>query len=463
MASEDKHMKWDPNILIQGKCTQPVSRYAQPIPGTNILPSQLPAGEASSPMLHFFIPLNDDDYDSDQEVYIQQLAQGHGEWNEDSKTHLPGTHSDDYGFRLSVDGRLYAVRGVDVWTLEPAAEDSSIFDMSEWHLWRFRVGDRGMDAFKLMFNTEVLLPSVNVTDIVKGVLLREVGPDARTYDPRVMDPRSVSRFCAARPEFVRDRTGFGSVDRVGSQWVGDDGGGARVFQFCTVAMFCDPRTKIWEFHIYCFSILIEDWPVHHKFNERIGRAKARRPILNFMPAGQQSHSAFFMVDKERKIELHQLLYRGKQMSGSHGEEFGCSFIIDGVRRRILGVDTWIMESDFDDKCSAELFWLNYDVGNDGADAYKIIFNTELLDQGNEHSVMDAVLSGVPKLDAASIIRKQWVAKGLVRLESGRRTGGGGSRGEAGTFTFMTCTAFGVGGEWEFMLFMFQISYGSEMY
>ena len=448
-----KHVTW--NSFIQGNA----SRHQQPIPGTNIPPSHLPAGESSHPMLHFFIPAecgNDADKPMDKEVYLQQLASGHGYWNSDH-LHAAGTRSDDFGFRLSVDGWLFAVRGVDVWTLEPDVYSNYRENVSGWALVPYQIGDRGLDAFKLMFNTDVILPSVSSIDLVSEVLHSEVGPNASPSDPWLMDPCSAARSRIADGDFVRSKTGFGHVDKRGFLVNSETVGGGRVFQFCTVALFCDPRTKLWEFNIYCFSILIEDWPLKKKFNERIGRSKPRRPLFNSIPAGQQSHLALFFENSGHKIEIHQLMHSGSK------EEFGCSFILDGVRREVLNVDTWILESGFDGEGGDELMWNHYFVGKSGADAYKLFFNTEVMDPGNEPYVMDAVLSGVPKLNADSRLRKFWVTVNIVKNNTGFRVSRGGR--EAGTFRFVTCSAYplGDGGEWEFMMFQFEIYYGPEEY
>jgi hypothetical protein len=168
--------------------SNPKSCSAPPIPGLHI--PQLPAGESSHAMLHFFSPSfeSGDNRKMMDEVYVQQLAK---------KELMPS--SDRFGLRLSVNGQMQAISAVTLYTarVEPSRDHH---DEYEWYDYRNIVGNSGVDAYKILFNSDVLLPGIDVrTQVIKAVLPAD----------GVLDKRSHKRSYCTTSEYVSQRTGFG--------------------------------------------------------------------------------------------------------------------------------------------------------------------------------------------------------------------------------------------------------------
>ena len=99
------------------------------------------------------------------------------------------------------------------------------------------------------------------------------------------------------------------------------------------------------------------------------------------------------------------------------------------------------------------------IGDDGRDAYQIIFNTELIRVGDERRTVDSLLGQVrdDELDASSFVRRFRVIEeenyvsGVTRfyLHNGQASVG-----------FCTCSAFPdkVDGGWQFQVFQLEILY-----
>ena len=441
------------------------SRYPPPIPGTNIPVDKLPAGKASSPLLHFSVPDHWNPSSPALEVYLQQLARGHGTWTH--RDEAPGPqplHSDDFGFRLSVNGQLCAVQGVEVRVLEKVVwdADNAAKCAEPWHeiacgAWSEivcdSIGMNGLREFELMFNANVLLPSVSALGVVQQVLSGRTGGRDLAM---CVDPLSMERLGLVDKKFVRKRTGF-----LNGEW--------KVFGFCAMNLFFDRISSLWQFQLFIFRISVDEWPVAKLYEERMGFHRAplpRRRLVDHVPAGQQSHLAFMMGVEGRRVELHQILRR----SGEGDEDFGISFLLDGVRRVVTDVRMCMLEPDEDGV-------LTHFVYDTGVDTYKLIFNSELLEPGNEARVLDALLVRAMAMDRASVERVKFVLGGFYlpsvvgfnMKDSARRRGGG----NGGIFTFCTCSAYvrkadsgaceqgmdACPSVWEFQVYEFDIHYG----
>ena len=361
-----------------------------PIPGLNIIRSRLPAGVLSHDLLHFFVP---------DEVYVQQLTTDHGvvAWGGSGVR----SASDAFGFRLSVNGEMLAVNGVAVWTIAVEPEGESF----KKYAYRRIVGDNGVDACKVMFMTDVLLPGINVAkDVMQAVLPSDC----------TLDWRSAQR-CVSLEKYVQERTGFGK-----------DNLGRRVFNFCTMSLF-PSEGKTWEFQFFHFSIQVQQWPSDKYYSSN------------------RSHPALNMNIHDHEIWMHQA-----EVGKRDAYPFGFILAVDGKARRVTEVQMF------------ELIWENkawcldpYVFSNNGAEAYKLIFNSELLRVGDEMRVLDYVMGTVSdrELDPESRTVREMVL-GETKVV-GEQTEFKSER-KGSHFTFCTCSAYAEGMRWRFRLFQFQV-------
>jgi hypothetical protein len=273
-----------------------------------------------------------------------------------------------------------------------------------------------------------------------------------------VEPLSMERLGLVDKNFVRKRTGFLN-------------GGWKEFGFCAMNLFFEQISSLWQFQLFIFRIRVDEWPVARLYDERMGFHRAplpRRRLVDHVPAGQQSHLAFMMDVEGRRVELHQILRR----SGKGDEDFGISFLLDGVRRVVTDVRMWMLEPD--PEGDGTLIHFAYDTG---ADTYKLIFNSELLEPGNEAPVLDALLVRAMAMDRVSVERAKFVLGGLyVPSVLGFNLNGSARRkgGEGGDiFTFCTCSAYVRKADsgaceqgmdvcprvWEFQVYEFDIHYG----
>jgi hypothetical protein len=350
------------------------------------------------------------------------------------------------------------VQGVEVRVLEKLAWDAdnaARFDEPWYEIACDSLGTNGLRAFELMFNVDVLLPSVSALGVVRQVLSGRTGGRDLAM---CVEPLSMERLGLVDKNFVRKRTGFLN-------------GGWKEFGFCAMNLFFEQISSLWQFQLFIFRIRVDEWPVARLYDERMGFHRAplpRRRLVDHVPAGQQSHLAFMMDVEGRRVELHQILRR----SGKGDEDFGISFLLDGVRRVVTDVRMWMLEPD--PEGDGTLIHFAYDTG---ADTYKLIFNSELLEPGNEAPVLDALLVRAMAMDRVSVERAKFVLGGLyVPSVLGFNLNGSARRkgGEGGDiFTFCTCSAYVRKADsgaceqgmdvcprvWEFQVYEFDIHYG----
>jgi hypothetical protein len=133
-----------------------------------------------------------------------------------------------------------------------------------------------------------------------------------------------------------------------------------------------------------------------------------------------------------------------------------------------------------DETAPELTLYQYTLGPNGADAFRLMFNSELLRPGDEKRVLDALVPEPGLLDAVSAAILRRVRAGLYvrpltgfdcRVVGFDDGGDGGEGGAATTFSFCTCCAFPAGnggrgggggggsGGWQFKLLVFEVLFG----
>jgi hypothetical protein len=376
-----------------------------PIPELHIPPEYLPAGKTSHPVVRFSIdrvfPISS--VHTISAVVIQQLAKDHGvrAWGGDyvpSETN-PRGDSDKFGFRLSVDGTTWAVRSVDVYTLEKGIRHVLCF------------GDNGVDAYQLLFNTDVL----PVVEDVYNDVLKHVMPSGS-----VLDAESRLR-CAALN---------------GSEYGFDGEHGVLKFPTMTLVRKDDGE---WEFQLYFFNIQVAEWP-------------KRKRVVDI---GAKSHKEFEMSIEGRTVSLSQQL--------ETPNPFHFQLSIDNIPVQILCIDMYedvITPSSNrpSSPCPTLSHYLRL-IGDDGHDAYQLIFNTELLRVGDERRTVDSLLGRVSddELDVSSLVRRfRVVEEGKFVTRKTRFDVHNGRK----TVCFCTCSAFPdkVDGGWQFRVFRFVVSY-----
>jgi hypothetical protein len=435
-----------PPLLSHNLHPPPVPRLAL----TETDRARLPAGPLSSPMHRL---VYQDARGTAHEAFLQQL------WGEDWKRRAPSdkgdftTQSDAFGFRLSVDGERWAVESVRVRRVERDRGD----DAEEWWTVCHTVGDRGIDSAQLLFNARVLQPGERLVEVVAGLLSAAGGS--------MLAPEALARLRAVEEyRAVEEWTGFHEEE------------GAQMFRCCTAAV--GGVGAECNFEWTGFSFRVRPWPHARRFDERIGRDGHRQTAAP--PAGPFSHTAFLLKDigpARRKVELHQLF--GKVFGTNTPQTnalFGFNLIIDGRERRICCVWVYLLESD----SGGEDHLINYShtVGPSGTDAFKLLFNSELLPPGDGARVLDAMLPGRPALDRVSQLRMRAVrADRYVRAMTGfgvHDAWHAASLCEGREIvSFCTCCAYPqrggwrsdpgfakeVGGEvWEFQTMVFDVQY-----
>ena len=355
--------------------------------------ARLPAGPLSSPMHRL---VYQDERGAHHEAFLQQL------WGDDwaPERRAPRdltTQSDAFGFRLSVDGERWAVESV----LVRRAERDAGFEDREWWTTGYTVGDRGIDSGQLLFNARVVLPEERLVVVVAG-LLRAAGGS-------MLKPTALERLKAIEEHaMVHWWTGFHEEE------------GVQMFRCCTASVSgvggqCDVE---WT----GFSFRVRPWPNAQRFDERLGRDGHRRSTAA-PPAGPHSHTAFVLKGigpAKRTVEVHQLFGTGPHTNAHHtNARFGFNLIIDGRERRICCVWVFFQELDLSgDKSSDRLVLPEYTVGPSGTDAFKLLFNSELLPPGDGARVLDAMLPGRPALDRVSrlrvrAVRDEWFVRGAT--------------------------------------------------
>lgn len=409
------------------------SRWARPSDSES---DRLPAGPASR-ALHRFAYTTDG---ARRDVLVEQVepaAEG----------------SDRFGFRLTVGGERYRVRGVEVLCDLHRREDGG------WSFFSYDAGDDGAEAYQLMFNTRLLLPTESAFEAFEEEVYRLF---LKEHLWSADDLAAVARSKAF------DR---GSAAYTG--FTGTEGGRDRAFRFCTIGVACEQRTKTLLCNVYVFHILIAPWPRAGLFEERLGRAP--HPPRATLPAGPFSHAEFVMQEGRRMVAVRQA-FGGEALKG-----FGFNLWIDGFPKVVRSVGVCLLESSAEtglreiDETAPELTLFQYTPGPNGADAFRLMFNSELLRPGDEKRVLDALVPEPGLLDAVSAAILRRVRAGhyvrsltgfdcrLVGFDDG---GGGGEGGAATTFSFCTCCAFPVGnsggggsGGWQFKLLVFEVLFG----
>jgi hypothetical protein len=187
--------------------------------------------------------------------------------------------------------------------------------------------------------------------------------------------------------------------------------------------------------------------------------------LNRKPAGRQSHYALFVRAEGRRVELHQLLGTAEERALAEPEDFGISFIVDGVRRGITRITMWTLEPDDAGACcdSPMLHCPFYGMDDRGVGAFRFIFNSELLMPGDVRRVIPTDRSLLQRMDTCSLRRLLCTLDGRcvpsmlgfdINGDDRRR------RGE-GVFSFCTCSVVSLpGGGVGFHVFEFDIHYYS---
>jgi hypothetical protein len=378
----------------------------------------LPAGPSSRPAHRFTYT---DTEGVEQHVCVEQ-------------TEPSAEGSDRFGFRLMVDGQRFLIRRVEVLCDLHQNEEGG-----PWTLYRQTVGDDGINAYLLMFNTRVLLP----TELASEVLVEEVGGELAEW--------SSADMVALERSQVFDNSGHGHT---GFVVAGDDEyGGDDRFVFCTVAVGRDRITKQVQFNVFVFRIFIAPWPRAELYEERMGLAPRRQRATP--PAGPFSHIEFVIQEGRRMVTVRQSFGRSSQ--------FGFDLLIDGAEQAVRRVDVCLLECD-PGASAAKLY--EYTPGPNGADAFRLMFNSELLRPGDEARVLDALVPEPRRrLTRGSAIILATVRAGrYVRSMTGfdcqEATSDGAVAGTK-TFSFCTCCAFpaAAGGELEFGLLVFEVVYG----
>ena len=393
--------------------TNPTSCSAPPIPGLHI--PHLPAGESSHAMLHFFSPSFETGENRSKmmdEVYVQQLAKkGHG--------------TDSFGLRLSVNGQMQAISAVTLYTarVEPSRDGDY-----EWYDYRNIVGNSGVDAYKILFNSDVLLPGIDVrTQVIEAVVPAD----------GVLDKRSHKRSYCTTSEYVSQRTGFG-LDNIT---------GRKIFTFCTMVLFPTGEViaaggfnlKVWQYELFNFRFDVADWPV---LDERVADT----------PAGKHSHLSLSIDHRDVWMRLAE--------DDPHHVAFPFGFIlsIDNVPRTVAGVRMYEV---MDEESIKIPHRSRYIVGTNGMQAFTLMFNTELLRAGDEARTLAALLGSVDALDVDSARRKEWVLGEMQYVKQRTRFGGRNSLHSPNNipfFTFCTCSAYDNGEGWRFRVFEFEVEF-----
>ena len=348
------------------------------------------------------------------EVYVQQLA----------KTE----HSDRFGMRLSVNGQMQAISAVTLYTarVEPSRDGDY-----EWYDYRNIVGNSGVDAYKILFNSDVLLPGIDVrTQVIEAVVPAD----------GVLDKRSHKRSYCTTSEYVSQRTGFG-LDNIT---------GRKIFTFCTMVLFPTGEViaaggfnlKVWQYELFNFRFDVADWPV---LDERVADT----------PAGKHSHLSLSMSIDHRDVWMRLA------EDDPHHVAFPFGFIlsIDNVPRTVAGVRMYEVMDEGSIKIPHRS---RYIVGTNGMQAFTLMFNTELLRAGDEARTLAALLGSVDALDVDSARRKEWVLGEMQYVKQRTRFGGRNSLhspNDAPFFTFCTCSAYDNGEGWRFRVFEFEVEFG----
>jgi hypothetical protein len=365
-------------------------------------------------MLHFFVARPGGGAD---EVYVQQLR------------------GDRFGFRLSVNGRMQAISAVTLYTVRVEPKQGSGY---EWYDYRNGSAGSGENACKILFNSDVLLPGIDVrTQVIDAVMPGD----------GVLDWRSNERSFCTTADYVSKRTGF-ALDNIT---------GNRIFTFCTMVLFRTgevieaaggARQNVWQYELFNFRMDVADWP---KLDERAVDT----------PAGKHSHLSFKMVIDRRKIWMHQAEDNPRHAAFP----FGFILSIDDTPRTVVGVRMYeLVGVDESGRLSRSL----YMVGPGGAQAYTLMFNSELLRVGDEKRTLDALLGSVDVLDADSARRKEWVLGEMEYVK--RRTRFAEIDGHKihypnnnhpPFFAFCTCSAYAEegGAGWRFRVFEFEVEFG----
>ena len=350
------------------------------------------------------------------EVYVQQLAK---------KEHMP--RSDRFGMRLSVNGQMQAISAVTLYTarVEPSRDGDY-----EWYDYRNIVGNSGVDAYKILFNSDVLLPGIDVrTQVIEAVVPAD----------GVLDKRSHKRSYCTTSEYVSQRTGFG-LDNIT---------GRKIFTFCTMVLFPTGEVitaggfnlKVWQYELFNFRFDVADWPV---LDERVANTTA----------GKHSHLSLSMSIDHRDVWMRLA------EDDPHHVAFPFGFIlsIDNVPRTVAGVRMYEVQ---DEDRTEILHRSRYIVGTNGMQAFTLMFNTELLRAGDEARTLAALLGSVDALDVDSARRKEWVLGEMQYVKQRTRFGGRNSLHSPNNipfFTFCTCSAYDNGEGWRFRVFEFEVEF-----